>query len=125
MGRTNIPAEGMFNTLKHDERRRSGRKALGQDLEDLPPSALLVQNLQDPEYVKILCETLDQLPAAFAKLDSLPATASEDDEETPTETVETASLSRDDQKFVRKETLGQKINRAASSRAPRVEVCDI
>ena len=108
MGRTNIPAEAMFNTLKHEERRRSGRKVLGQDLENLPPSALLVQNLQDPEYVKILCETLDQLPAAFAKLDSLPATESENDEETPTETVETASFSRNDQKFVRKETLGQK-----------------
>ena len=34
--RTNFLAENFFGTLKHDERRRSGRKNLTQDLEHLP-----------------------------------------------------------------------------------------
>ena len=42
VARTNNDLEGFFRYLKHDERRRSGRKVLTQDFEHLPPEAALV-----------------------------------------------------------------------------------
>ena len=45
--RTNYVPENFFGDLKHEERRRSGHKNLGQDLEHLPAEAALIQNLQD------------------------------------------------------------------------------
>jgi len=55
--------------MKHGERRRSGHKTLSQDLENLPDGAGLVYNLEQDDYVKILCGSLDDLPSAFARLD--------------------------------------------------------
>ena len=57
-------------TTDNSERRRSGRKKLTQDLENLPPGAPLAFNLRDPDYVDLLCGTLERLPAAFAALDA-------------------------------------------------------
>ena len=68
--RTNNILEGFFHTMKHGERRRSGRKNLTQDFERLPPAAALAANLTRPDYVSIVCGSLDQLPLAFAKLDA-------------------------------------------------------
>ena len=34
-----------------------------------PAQAVLVSNLNHPDYVKITCGTLDNLPATFAELD--------------------------------------------------------
>lgn len=70
VGRTNNAIETHFHTLKHGERRRSGRKVLTQDLERLPPTAALASNLVHDHYVAIICGSLDRLPQAFAKLDS-------------------------------------------------------
>jgi hypothetical protein len=42
--RTNNIIESFFRGIKHDERRRSGRKILTQDFECLPPEAALVYN---------------------------------------------------------------------------------
>jgi len=42
---------------------------LGRDLEDQPAQAALVANLQHPEYVRVVCGSLDNLPTAFAELD--------------------------------------------------------
>ncbi len=67
--RTNNLLENMFGEIKHNERRRSGRKNLGQDLEHLPAEALLVKNLEHEDYVKIVCGSIDRLPKAFAQLD--------------------------------------------------------
>jgi len=69
--RTNNILEGFFHTMKHGERRRSGRKDLAQDFERLPPAAALAANLTRPDYVSIICGgSLDQLPQAFARLDA-------------------------------------------------------
>jgi len=68
--RTNNILEGFFHTMKHGERRRSGRKDLAQDFERLPPAAALAANLTRPDYVSIVCGSLDQLPQAFARLDA-------------------------------------------------------
>jgi hypothetical protein len=68
--RTNNCLEGFFHDLKHRERRRSGRKILAQDLEQLPPTAALAANLRCGDYVTILCGSLDKLSSAFAQLDA-------------------------------------------------------
>ena len=68
--RTNNCLEGLFDDMKRGERRRSGRKVLTQDLEQLPPAAALATNLRSADYVAILCGSLDKLPQAFAQLDA-------------------------------------------------------
>ena len=67
--RTNNVIEQSFAIAKQGLRRRLGRAHLGRDLEDQPAQAALAANLLHPDYVRILCGTLDQLPATFAELD--------------------------------------------------------
>jgi len=67
--RTNNVAEHFFGSDKQKLRRRLGRANLGRDLEDQPAQAVLVSNLNHPDYVKVICGFLDNLPMAFAKLD--------------------------------------------------------
>ena len=113
--RTNNILESWFGALKQRERRRSGRKVLTQDFERLPPAAALAVNLNCPDYVQILCGSLDDLPSAFARLDAVardtpaPAKPSIAD-------PETASLSTRDRRFVRIPALEQRITAAALSR---------
>ena len=124
--RTNNLEENFFRDMKHRERRRSGRKVLTQDFERLPPAAALVPNLEKPDYVAILCGSLEALPAAFAELDALrreakrsgrpidpPATAS------LRPVVESASLPAADRRIVRSDAMNRRIRAAAKSRAPR------
>lgn len=70
VGRTNNVAEHFFGRQKQQLRRRVGRGQLGRDLEKQPAQVALVANLRDPEYVRRLAGSLDQLPAAFARIDS-------------------------------------------------------
>jgi sulfur relay (sulfurtransferase) DsrC/TusE family protein len=67
--RTNNCLEGFFHLMKHGERRRSGRKVLTQDFEGLPAAAALALNLTHPDYVKLVCGSLDSLPSRFSDLD--------------------------------------------------------
>jgi hypothetical protein len=67
--RTNNKAEHYFGTEKQHLRRRLGRANLGRDLEDQPAQAALTSNLRHPDYVRILCGSLDNLTGAFANLD--------------------------------------------------------
>jgi hypothetical protein len=67
--RTNNVAEHFFGTDKQKLRRRLGRGNLGRDLEDQPAQAALASNLRHPDYVRVLCGSLEHLPAAFAELD--------------------------------------------------------
>jgi hypothetical protein len=115
VARTNNDIERFFRGLKHDERRRSGRRILTQDLEHLPPAAALARNLTRPDYVEILCGSLADLPAAFAKLDAAVVRAEPAPE---TETV-SRSLPIPDRDLVRTEEMFLRINAAANSRAPR------
>ena len=66
----NIP-EHFFGAEKQKLRRRLGRAHLGRDLEDQPAQAALVANLQHPEYVRVICGSLDNLATVFAQLDKL------------------------------------------------------
>ena len=114
VARTNNVLESFFHTIKHGERRRSGRKILTQDFERLPPAAALAMNLTHPDYVAIICGSLDRLPSAFADLDaadrsrSIAAGATHN-----TPTVETASLSTRDKRIVRVPALNDRIAAAA------------
>ena len=71
VARTNNALEGHFHAVKHGQRRRSGRKILTQDLEGLPPEAEFASNLSRPDYVALVCGTIEQLPAKFSELDAL------------------------------------------------------
>jgi hypothetical protein len=68
--RTNNVLEQLFGRTKQRLRRRVGRASLGRDLEQQPPQVMLAGNLEHPDYVRALCGTLDNLPAAFAGLDA-------------------------------------------------------
>lgn len=127
VARTNALAENFFKIVKHDERRRSGRKNLGQELEHLPAEAALVHNLEHDDYVRVVCGSLDRLPAAFAELDQLererslngePPEDRQDDLQTLLQ-LASASLSPADRRVVRTEQMGRRIEAAARSRAPR------
>ncbi len=67
--RTNNVPEHFFGHEKQHLRRRLGRANLGRDLEDQPAQAALAANLRHPDYVRVLCGSLDHLPTAFAELD--------------------------------------------------------
>ena len=67
--RTNNVAEHFFAVAKQKLRRRLGRAHLGRDMQDQPAQAALAGNLLCPDYVQVVCGTLDQLPQAFAQLD--------------------------------------------------------
>jgi len=68
--RTNNVLETLFGHTKQRLRRRLGRAHLGRDLEQQPPQVMLATNLEHPDYVRVLCGSLDHLPEAFAELDS-------------------------------------------------------
>lgn len=127
VSRTNNLLEGFNRALKQGERRRSGRKNLSDDFEHLPPEAALARNLLCPDYVEILCGSLDRLPQALAELDaerrqmalaakspSSPASRPEAPENA------SASLPKADRRLVRSKAMNDHILAAARSRAPRV-----
>ncbi len=66
--RTNNPVEHFFPQAQRELRRRMGRAHLGRDMQDQPAQVALTANLRDPDYVRILCGTLDGLSGAFADL---------------------------------------------------------
>jgi hypothetical protein len=121
--RTNNILEGFFKGMKHDERRRSGRKILTHDFENLPPAAALVYNLNRPDYVSIVCGSLEFLHEAFAKLDSTKCKRKTKNEEqikgTPLSNIaqtETASLPADDRRLIRTEQMKRRVLAAAKRR---------
>ena len=126
--RTNEQVENLFRDMKHDERRRSGRKNLTQDLEHLPAAASLAYNLKHSDYVTIACGSLDQLPKAFALLDQedqsrrrrgLPSNEFENLGRVLE--LSTASLPTPDRRIIRTDGMNQRINKAARSRVPRLK----
>jgi hypothetical protein len=124
--RTNFPAENFFGGFKHDERRRSGRKNLAQDLEQLPAEAMLVYNLEHADYVALVCGSLDRLAEAFAQLDfdrhqmrmkGLPSDDRHQDLRSEIQ-LSSASLSTADRRVIRTEEMDRRVAAAARSRAP-------
>lgn len=125
--RTNELLENFFGTIKHDERRRSGRKNLSQDLEHLPAEAALAYNLKYPDYVAIICGSLEDLPLAFSRLDIEKQNREKNglsiQDGTNLEQMlqqSTATLSSADRRIVRTDMMTQRIKKAAQSRAPKV-----
>jgi len=128
VARTNNLLESFFHRMKHGERRRSGRKVLTDDFENLPAEAALAFNLTKPDYVKIVCGSLEELPNAFADLDlakrslALGTHPSARRPAVEEPQADYASLPRADRKIVRAEILRKRIEAAARSRAPRRSV---
>ena len=127
VARTNVLLESFFHAIKHGERRRSGRKVLSQDFEQLPAAAALARNLKLPDYVAILCGDIENLPHAFAQLDapncsmSLPARLRADAVAGRVDDTEivSSSLPRADRTLVRTEAMHARVMAEADSRAPR------
>lgn len=129
--RTNhILEKGVFGGMKQGERRRSGRKNLTQDFEQLPPAAALTSNLTHTDYVQLLCGSLENLPEAFATLDAhrrerrlagypISALGRSSD---PIPEMATASLPAADRPLLRAEAMNRRVAAAAQSRAPRTSV---
>jgi len=65
--RTNNLMERFFRDLKRSCRRRTGCQALGRTLRTLLPDTTLVNNLQNPHYLKILLDGQPSLEALFAQ----------------------------------------------------------
>ncbi|HBL15636.1 MAG TPA: hypothetical protein DD417_02430 [Elusimicrobia bacterium] len=123
--RTNNAIEGFFRKMKQGERRRSGRKVLTYDFERLPAAAALVANLARPDYVEILCGSLDRLPEAFAELDAEQRDAEltvcqTDAGHSPEEELLSRSMPYQDRTLIRSQALRSWILSAAQSRAPSV-----
>jgi hypothetical protein len=121
--RTNNILEAFFKGMKHDERRRSGRKILTHDFENLPPAAALVYNLNRPDYVSIVCGSLESLHEGFAKLDSEKCKKETKNNEQikgaqlpNIPQTETASLPADDRRLIRTEQMKRRIVAAANGR---------
>ncbi|MFC1482451.1 hypothetical protein ACFL51_01455 [Myxococcota bacterium] len=129
VARTNNLLENFFHRIKHGERRRSGRKVLTRDLEHFPAAAALVYNLEKPDYVSIVCGTLNRLPETFAKLDrservknqqgQQAISADAQDDLGKILQVASASLSTADRRVIRTEEMDRRVRAAARSRAPR------
>lgn len=125
--RTNNRLEGFFCGFKRGERRRSGRKILTKDLEDLPPQAVLAANLRDEDYVRILCGSVEALPRAFARLDAEEralqlagaARPAAPDPLASAPIPASASLPKEDRRIIRSDAMQSRILAAARSRAPK------
>jgi len=130
--RTNNLLEGFFHTVKHAERRRSGRKILTCDMECLPPAAMLALNLTRDDYVATLCGSLARLPQAFADLDERKRThALIHPTDQPTEQTRPAldelastSLPAPDRKLVRSEAMTRCILNAGGRAIRAVATAD-
>ncbi|MEK7994500.1 MAG: hypothetical protein AAB403_11915, partial [Planctomycetota bacterium] len=121
--RTNVVIEQFFGQSKRGERRRSGRKNLAQDLEQMPAEAFLARNLEQANYLDIVCAgKIDNLPAAFAKLDegnrsrSLPARITANASEGEVDIV-SSSLPKADRNFLRTRGWNDRMLMEAKSRA--------
>ncbi len=124
--RTNIVLERFFGNSKRQERRRSGRKNLAQDLEQMPAEALLAKNLNNQAYLNIVCGgKLENLATAFAKLDegsgsrSLPIRL-RDNQLTNADSpdIVSSSLPKVDKALVRTDAWKSRMTAEANSRAP-------
>ena len=66
--RTNNVSEHRFGTTKQGLRRKVGTKKLTRLIQAMRPEELLIANLDDPEYLEIVCGgNLENLPALFAQ----------------------------------------------------------
>jgi len=117
--RTNNRLENFNGRLKQEERKRSGRKVLAKDFEDLPEGVPLIKNLKKSDYVEVLCGSLENLPEAIAKLDR---DKRDKGDPSPTHSIKkrsstTTSLPKEDRHFIRKINIAHFIQNAAAQNA--------
>ncbi len=113
--RTNNNLENFNGRVKQEERKRSGRKVLAKDFEDLPDGAPLIKNLKRLDYVEVLCGSLENLPAAIAKLDCDERVKRKLIPIQPIKVVSsTTSLPKEDRNFIRKTNIALFIQNAAA-----------
>lgn len=118
----NALEEGLFHPLKHGERRRSGRKVLTQDFENLPSGAVLSRNLHCEDYIEIVCGSLDRLASAFAALDAEKRRlvlagqlqGSNTNRTLPRPHLASASLSKADKRLVRVQAMQDRLRQVAT-----------
>jgi hypothetical protein len=67
--RTNNILERLFRSIKRAFRKRSGNKSFNRTLKALLSDTPLVQNLQNPEYMKVLLNGNSTLEERFAEID--------------------------------------------------------
>jgi len=119
--RTNNVLESFFHKMKHYERRRSGRKILTQDFENIPPAATLVMNYTRTDYIKITCGILDNLSLCFSRIDREQREQQLYTKRDPYKFFipdnPTGQLSVSDKMFVRKETVCDWIFAAAEGKS--------
>ncbi|MBM2850605.1 MAG: hypothetical protein HW418_3547 [Anaerolineales bacterium] len=127
--RTNNLCEHFFHAIKHGERRRSGRKNLARDFELLPPESALVQNFNHPDYVAIVCGSLERLPRVFAEMDAAERRkrprrpeAAQREVPVPQPSIETGSLPLIDRRLIRSEDMLRRIDAVVRSRPPRIMI---
>ena len=66
--RTNNLSEHRFGSTKQGLRRKLGTKSLARYVQAMRPEELLVENLNDPDYLQIICGgSLDNLANSFAE----------------------------------------------------------
>lgn len=130
IARTNVILERFFGLSKRCERRRSGRKNLAHDLEQLPAEAFLARNLEKQDYLDVVCDgSLDNLPSAFAALDAadrsqaLPVRIRFTSKDAGADTV-SSSLPKADRKLLRKPAWQERVQAEAKSRAPLRQTAD-
>ena len=123
--RTNNSIEVFFRGMKQGERRRSGRKNLAHDFESLPAEAALVHNLACPDYIDIVCGSLDRLPRAFADLDAAERRAALATPPSvarklapPVAEIVTTSLPAPDKRLIRTDAMQQRMDAAVRSCTP-------
>jgi hypothetical protein len=128
--RTNNLPEHFFHTMKHGERRRSGRRNLARDFELLPPESALVQNFNHSDYVAIVCGSLERLPRAFAEMDAAERSNRSRRPRGPDRMaliqqpllIETGSLPTADRALIRSEAMRRRIDAVIRSRPPCVPI---
>ncbi len=120
--RTNNCLENFNGRLKQEERKRSGRKVLTKDFEDLPEGAPLIKNLKKLDYVEILCGSLENLPTAIARLDQAERAKKDVKGTQPIKTgyFATASLPKNERQFIRKINIALLIQNAAAQKWPEI-----
>lgn len=67
--RTNNILEQFFRTINHSERRRTGTQYSAARLDAALPDTLLVRNLRDPKYLKMILGSSPNLAHRFSQLD--------------------------------------------------------
>jgi hypothetical protein len=112
---TNDICEQFFAFQKASERRNSGRKNLGWELEKRPAAASLIANLQSPLYLGEVCGgSIENLPRLFADMENgiYPDLDKMVDEyrKTATTVFESGRLPRKDLKIIRSKEFAAKIS---------------